>query len=256
MRKALTNLLLSGVLAVQPPAGLAGSVAGFGGATEVTQLLNNAQLITIQSDGAITAAKQIQAYLLQLQQYQTQLQNLKTLTGLPAGLAPDVLSAINSLNAYKQALTSLQGGLTQQSSLLDQRLAEARLSGLSWPNYLQNVANDVAMRRGRAVERLQYEQAVFQQVNADYEFARNLQNSIPQTEGLQQSVQMLNSQMNRVVTQNAKMLEVMSTTLRTAAEDDAKRAVEQQQIGTNLDLLRQRQQAIRDRQKGFGGHGN
>jgi conjugal transfer/entry exclusion protein len=253
MHKLFINLVICAAIALQPFTGFAGSVAGTGGSTEVTQLLNNAQLIKVQADGAVTAAKQIQAYLLQLQQYQTQVLNLKSLASLPAGLSPDVLSQIQQLSSYKDALTALQGDLTSQGTILNQRLAEARLSGLSWNDYLQNVSSDVAMHQGRAVQRLQYEQSVLKQVNSDYDFARNLQPAITGTEGLQQSTQMLNSQMNRVVTQNAKMIEVMTMSLHNGAEDDAKKAVDQQQLGTNLDLLRQRQQSIQDRQNSFGG---
>lgn len=228
---------------------------GFGGATEVTQLLNNAELLKVASDGAITAAKTVQQYVLQIQQYQTQLQNIQRLAGLPAGLITDAVKAYQSLMAYKNALTTLQGSLSQQRSVIDMRLTEARLSGMSWPKYLDSVQADVNMHRGRAIERLRYEQGVLQQVQADYDFARNLQSSIPSTVGVHQSVQMLNTQMNRVVTQNAKLLEVVSMTLNKAAEQDSQKAVDRTQLTTNLEMMRQRQQAIEERQRAFGGFG-
>src|ERR1700747_3687189 len=96
MRNVFTKTAVCLAIALQPFAGFAGSVAGTGGATEVTQLLNNAQLIQVQADGAITAAKQIQAYIVQIQQYQTQLLNLQALAGLPAGLVSDVMSQIKT----------------------------------------------------------------------------------------------------------------------------------------------------------------
>jgi conjugal transfer/entry exclusion protein len=228
---------------------------GFAGATEVTQLLNNGELLKVASDGAVTAAKTVQQYMLQIQQYQTQLQNIQQLAGLPAGLGTDAVKAYQSLNAYKNALTTLQGSVSQQRSVIDMRLTEARLSGMSWPTYLDSVQSDVNLHRGRAIERLQYEQTVLQQVQSDYDFARNLQSSIPTTVGVHQSVQMLNTQMNRVVTQNAKLLEVVSMTLNKAAEQDSQKALDKTQLTTNLEIMRQRQQAIEERQRAFGGLG-
>ncbi len=227
--------------------------AGGGGATEVTQLLNNAQLIQVQMDGAVTAAKTVSAYALQLQQYQTQLQNLQKLASLPSALGLDSLKLVNDLSSYRNALNSLQGSLTTQSNVFNTRLTEARLSGRGWSTYLAGVAEDVAMHKGRALERLRYEQGVLEQVNADYEFARELQSTIPATVGAHQSMQLMNTQMNRVVTQNAKLLEVISAQLNRSAEDDQRRALDKQQTATDLDALRQRQKAVEERQRGFGG---
>ncbi len=63
----------------------------------------------------------------------------------------------------------------------------------------------------------------------------------------------MNSQMNRVVTQNAKLLEVMSSTIHQQAEKDARDAEAAIRNSTDRDLMRQRQQAIERRQREFGG---
>ena len=59
--------------------------------------------------------------------------------------------------------------------------------------------------------------------------------------------------MNRVITQNAKMLEVVSSQIGASAEADARKAVEKTQQTSDLDLMRKRQQAIESRQRAFGG---
>jgi len=248
---SLQGAALATALAVAfQPAQAASMVAG---ALEPTQILNNLELVKVASDGAVTAAKTVEQYRLQLEQYQTQLANLARLPALPAGLGADVTKAYNDLTSYKVALTRLQGSLGQQTSAIDQRLAEARLSGRGWQTYVQSVASDVANQKDRAIERLRYEEKVLAQVQSDYEFARNLQAQIPATVGQQQSLQLLNAQMNRVVTQNAKMLEVISAQIGTTAEADARKAVERTQLMTDLELMRQRQRAIEDRQRAFGG---
>jgi conjugal transfer/entry exclusion protein len=223
------------------------------GATEPTQIMNNLELIKVAADGAVTAKKTVEQYATQLQQFHLEQLNIRSLAGLPAGLAPDSLKAVNDLIGFKQALTKLEGSLGQQEQAIERRMTEARLSGKNWQGYLADVAADAARKQTRAVERLKYEEQVIQQVHSDYAFARNLQTQIPATVGQHQSLQMLNGQMNRVITQNAKLLEVVSATVRKQAEQDAEGAEAMTRNAADREILRQRQSAIETRQRAFGG---
>lgn len=223
------------------------------GATEMTQILNNLQLLSNGVEEARTAATVVSQYQTQLQQYQTQIANLKSLAQLPEGLSGDSLTALNSLSNYKTSIQQLAGSLGQQRAMMEQRLTEARLSGKDWNSYVAAVAADAASKNQRAINRLQYEESVLQQVQSDYAFARNLQSQIPATVGQHQALQLMNSQMNRVVTQNAKLLEVVSATLSQQSEQDARDAQSMTKSLSQQDLLRQRQEAIQKRQRSFGG---
>jgi conjugal transfer/entry exclusion protein len=248
--RLLAAMLIGAVLSASLTVRAGSRVAG---ALEPTQILNNLELVKVAADGALTAAKTVDQYRLQIEQYQTQLTNLVKLPTLPPGLGTDVIKAYSDLTNYKNALTRLQGSLSQQSGAIEQRMAEARLSGRNWQSYVESVAADVANQKGRAIERMRYEESVLSQVQADYDFARNLQAQIPNTVGQQQSLQLLNAQMNRIVTQNAKMLEVISAQIGQSAEMDARKAVERTQRLSDLEIMRQRQKAIEDRQRAFGG---
>jgi P-type conjugative transfer protein TrbJ len=223
------------------------------GATEPTQIMNNLELVKVALDSAKTASTAVNQYSTQLQQYQTQLANLRSLPQLPDGMGSDAVKALNDLGRFKGALQQLTGSLGQQQSVIEQRLAEARLSGKDWNGYLSSVAADAANKNRRAVARLQYEESVLQQVQSDYSFARNLQGQIPATAGQHQALQLMNAQMNRLITQNAKLLEVMSTTLAQQSEKDASEAEWMTRSLTQRELLRQRQEAIERRQRRFGG---
>lgn len=227
-----------------------GAIAG---ATEPTQILNNIQLLSNGMEEARTAATVISQYETQLQQYQTQLANLKALGQMPAGLDGDNTNALTNLANYRAAIQQLTGDLGTQQTLMQQRLTEARLSGGDWNSYVNSVAADAANKNERATARLQYEQSVLQQVQSDYTFARNLQSQIPATVGQHQALQLMNSQMNRVVTQNAKLLEVVSSTLSQQSDKDARDAQSMTKSLSQQDLLRQRQEAIEKRQRSFGG---
>lgn len=226
---------------------------GIAGATEPTQILNNLQLVVNGLEEARTASTVVSQYATQLQQYQTQLANLQSLAQLPAGLDPDNATALSNLNNFRSALQRLAGSLGQQKSVIEQRLAEARLSGRDWNGYVNSVAADAARKNQRALARLDYEQSVLQQVQSDYSFARDMQAQIPATVGQHQSLQLLNSHMNRVVTQNAKLLEVMSSTIAQQSEKEARDAESMTKSISQQDLLRQRQEAIERRQRSFGG---
>lgn len=223
------------------------------GATEPTQILNNLELVRVAMDSAQTAGTVISQYTTQLQQYQAQLANLQRLGSLPAGLDSDALKSADDLVRYRNALQQLSGSLGQQQSAMEQRLVEARLSGGDWHTYLAAVSADAVNQNQRALERLRYEESVLQQVQSDYRFAREIQSQIPATVGQHQALQLMNAQMNRVVTQNAKLLEVVSATVHQQAEKDAREAEAATRNSTDRELLRQRQEAIEKRQRAFGG---
>ena len=137
--------LLVVVLAALCVAAVGGARAGSAivGATEPTQIMNNLQLVKVALDGAKTASTAVSQYATQIQQYQTQLANLQRLSQLPQGMATDSLRALNDLTRYRGALQQLTGSLGQQQTLMDQRIAEARLSGKDWNGYLASAAADL-----------------------------------------------------------------------------------------------------------------
>lgn len=251
MLRANASKLVAIVLSMSYGAASAGGAVA--GATEITQILNNLQLVQVAMDGATTAQKTAQQYITQVQQYETQLQNIRGLPGLPAGMGGDAMKAVNDMVRFKQALANLTGSLGQQSRIMQQRMAEARVGGKGWDSYVQQVSADAASGSKRAIERLNYEESVLQQVQSDYQFARNLQDQIPATVGQHQALQLLNAQMNRVVTQNAKMLEVMSGTISKQAQDEQKQAEAKARALADQELMRQRHQNIEQRQRAFGG---
>jgi P-type conjugative transfer protein TrbJ len=88
----------------------AGTVAGFGGSTEVTQILNNIQLVN-------SYAKQVQQFVMQGQQYAAQLKHLEQ---NPASILPtDVQQLINGIGGMMSAGKSMGATLAQ----IDQNFA-------------------------------------------------------------------------------------------------------------------------------------
>ncbi len=192
---------------------------------------------------AITAAESIagtaqraQQYVTQLQQYQTMLVNLKQ---LPQGALSGALGSLSqgqaelvknmggleklrdigtisteigrvsgSISNAKASVTSLialqqsMGGMQESYS---RRFEEARRLNLTWEQYAAQEDLQIRSRVASAAARAQEDISRVERVKRDYEFAQEMAQKIPEAEGVQQSMALMNTQMNRVVTQLAEV---------------------------------------------------
>lgn len=192
---------------------------------------------------AITAAESIagtaqraQQYVTQLQQYQTMLVNLKQ---LPQGALNGALGSLSqgqtelvknmggleklrdigtisteigrvsgSISNAKASVTSLialqqsMGGMQESYS---RRFEEARRLNLTWEQYAAQEDLQIRSRVASAAARAQEDISRVERVKRDYEFAQEMAQKIPEAEGVQQSMALMNTQMNRVVTQLAEV---------------------------------------------------
>lgn len=83
---------------------LAGSVAGFGGSTEITQIMNNIQLVNAYQ-------QQVQQFLRQGQQFEAQLKNMEK--NPSSVLSGDASALISSIGRTMAAGQSMGGSLAQ-----------------------------------------------------------------------------------------------------------------------------------------------
>lgn len=74
----------------------AGSVAGFGGSTEITQLMNNVQLMQTYAQEVIQVQNQISQIANQLQMYQNMITNTQSLVGQPFQSAMQTLTQLRT----------------------------------------------------------------------------------------------------------------------------------------------------------------
>jgi P-type conjugative transfer protein TrbJ len=239
-KRSLIAVYASIIMAIAPAAH-AGGGAMTGGSTEWTQMANNAELVKVAVDGAQTAKTTVDKYILQYRQYENELYNLQKFAQLPQNIQHGVRS-LQDLRAYQARLERLQGSLSQQSQVFEKRFTESRLKGGTWEDYVASVREDASNKNQRAINRLQYEASVMNQVQSDYAAARELEPKIQESVGAQQSLQLMNTQMNRLVLQNAKLTEVMAASMNERSIEAA-RAAEQE----NEDL--RAREAMRSRQK-------
>jgi conjugal transfer/entry exclusion protein len=207
---------------------------------------------------AVTAVESVNAtaqrassYVAQLQQYQAQLTNLKRLSpadlqnatyqlnrlqseGMKFGgdmsklrdiqsIAAESQSVSGSISNAQSSLASLNrlsnslGGVNQSYS---QRFEEARRMGLTWDQYASREDLQIRSRVATAAFRAEEDMSRMNNVQKDYEFAQEMAAKIPEAEGVQQSMGIMNTQMNRVVTQLAQLNKGLSTSLNSKTPAD------------------------------------
>lgn len=233
------------ILAAIAPAVQAGGGAMTGGSTEWTQIANNAELVKVAVDGAQTAKTTVDKYILQYKQYENELSNLQKFAQLPQNIQDGVRS-LDDLRAYRGRLDRLHGSLSEQQRVFEKRFTEARLKGGTWEDYVNQVNKDASNKNQRAISRLEYEQSVMSQVESDYASARALEPKIQESVGAQQSLQLMNTQMNRLVLQNAKLTEVMVAAMSEQTMENARAAEKDNADLRAKETLRARQKAINE----------
>lgn len=243
--KALIASLVLGTTLV----GHAGGPAT-GGASEWTQIMNNVELAVASGEQARIVSNTMLQYETQLKQYYNELKQLEKLTNIPRNL-DEVSRRINAVSAYRGRLERVQGSVGAQTTAMKKRLTEAQLAGLPWDEYYAQEKSRVEQGNERAIQRLEYEQDVFNAVEEDYKFAREIEPKIDEANGVTGALQVLNKQMNRLVTQNAKLTESIAVN---NAEDPLKMERENEKRAYELrlnDHTRSVERLKRERQEAF-----
>ena len=214
-------------------------------------------------------AQRASAYVAQLKQYQTMLTNLKRLS--PADLvmatsqlnlgqsellknvgdlsklrdiqsiaseAQSVAGSISNAQASLASLTRLTQSLGGVNQAYSQRFEEARRMSMTWEQYASREDLQIRSRVATAAARAQEDMNRMSSVQKDYEFAQEMAAKIPQAEGVQQSMGIMNTQMNRVVTQLAQLNKGLSTSLNSKTPADV--LDEEQKKQSELDSKRNR----------------
>lgn len=162
---------------------------------------------------AQTAQKVIldgQRYALQLQQYEMQVKQLAAINPQQlAALGGASVTNLTAVNNYVSSLQNVVGDLSNVSTALNNRFTEAQLSGQTWSQYLASQQAAVKARVQSAQIRAQNEAATLQSVQNDYAMAAQWQAQIPATMGTNEDVQLLNTQMNRVLMQNSQIIKML-----------------------------------------------
>jgi conjugal transfer/entry exclusion protein len=198
-------VLLSCASAVLSTSARAGAMTG--GATEVTQILNNVELVASVSKQAATVSQLAQSYVVHYQTLQQQILAGLKLNGLSLG---DVMQIKSNYENYQNSLRSLGVDLGTFQNTINVRNTEAKLQNLSLLQYVQRQDQLIRNGNAQAAARVQREAAEAQQIASDIELVRSLGNKVPATEGVHGATQLMNSQMNVLLQQMTRLVRLTS----------------------------------------------
>ncbi len=232
--------------------GAANAGGGMGGALESTQLLNKAQLVSQVSEAMATTNKLAQQYITQLQQFDIQKLMQKQIEGIiPASALQASLAEIAKIKQARDALVGLRGSLSKLEGNMNTRFQEASLGGISWENYVQNEGERLRQQNQRAILRMKEEKAVMDEVAEDHRLVQQYASRISGTAGVNQSVSLLNTQMNRLIQAQSRISEMMAKSVGTdVAVKEAREAEREKNDMTRLNQWAQRNKIEREQLKG------
>lgn len=245
MRTKIFNLLLLMSVALHAQAGLFGG-GGFDGSATIFEQLVQSGILGDQ------LGKQASMVINQATMIQNQLEQKNELLLLNKSQDPVVLNNllnqnrhdINSLQTYIGGLTTIRNDNEQQRSAVQARLLDIKQSGLSYSEYDQMERDRIAAGDRRRAQRVAHEIAIMQNVNNDAQFIQEMQNKIPATVGAHEATQLMSVQLNRIIAQNATMIQLMASSNSQRGNDESQDGINTPQ--TNESRLTNANQQIKD----------
>jgi P-type conjugative transfer protein TrbJ len=191
--KKITLLLM--ILCVEPA--IAGSVAGFGGGTEVTQILNNIQLVQQYQ-------QQVQQFAMQGLQLDAQLKNLIKNPG--SNLSGDAANLIRKIGGVMSAEQSMGGSLAQ----IDKKFA-ATFNSPTAASYSQKYSQWTTVSKGTLQSAMQSAGLRRDQYATDTDALQALYNESQSTDGDLSALQTLSKINIQQVQQTQALGDLMAT---------------------------------------------
>lgn len=140
------------------------------------------------------------------------------------------------LQKFIGALTNLAKDGDKLRSAQNARLIDINQSGLTFEEYVQREKDLVAAGNSQRRQLIAHEIALMENVNTDAKFVQDLQDKIPAAVGANESLHLLNTQINRMVAQNATMIHALAannSTKKSEVENEKQRKANlHQAVGT------------------------
>ena len=210
--------------------------AATGGATEITQILNNFQLVSQLSRQIATVRQLAQSYVVQYNQLREQILANTKIAGLSIS---DVERMKNDMEAYQRALNTLGRDLGSLERMFDSRLVEAKLKNMTFSDYLASEATKANDNNQAAKARLERERSMVRQIQDDIVQVKEYGRRVDSTVGVHESTQLLNAQMNLMLQQMTRLLTL------TAEAQGSDKAIQLNDEAAAREAMRTRAEGLR-----------
>lgn len=239
-RAALAALIVAVPLAMLPPSAVGGSVGGNGGATEVTQLLNNAELAmqTIQDEiRNLTMMKQLATDVMQQIPLGEEF----------AGLYAEAKAAYQEVSGAVGAAQRLYGSVSNLKETVNWRMQQFSASGLPWNDYLKRETDFARMRHEQITFLSQGELQAAAAVESAFRDLQAYQQRIGQTSGTHQAMGLMNAQVNSLLALTATGIANANNHYQAATVALAEEAGARERAMKDADAVRKAQEAANQR---------
>ena len=170
---------------------------------------------------SLTAAQTAEQILLinsqyeaQLKQFETQLLQLKSLPiEVTQGLLQKNRAEMDSAGQLSAQVESLYGSINQIQNNFNNRLDSAKLLNMNWTQYVAYEKSRIDRSQVDAISISTNDLKSVSRLQRDYEFASNIENKISSSSGIHEAMQILNVQVNRMITQNADLLRSLNISI-------------------------------------------
>ncbi len=197
-----------------------GAVAG---ATAITQLLNNGQLLMQVVEAKATTATVIKQLAELYKQAEREYLHLRS-------IGDDVVSVaklakekdLNNLNKMLFLSERIHGDVNKLGVRIDTRIQEAYKKGVSIADYVKSEGDRIARKEKQAIVRVEQEQSIVESLKGDLNDISKLASDIPHSVGTQQSLGLMNTQMNKMLLSMNRIGQIIQ-----AGQENARKAQEE-----------------------------
>lgn len=194
-----------------------GAVAG---ATEITQILNNAQLMMQMTEAQQQTVTQLQNLYLVYDTAKREIEHMKQIGEEVAGMSEKArMAELNRLADVIFRTERVNGNLDDLSHKLESRMQEAYQSDKTMQEYVVSQGEAIARNEKRAITRVEEEKAMISALQEDSAAIQKLSRQITSTAGTQQSLGLMNTQLNQALVSLQRLTAVVQ-----AGQDNAAKA--------------------------------
>lgn len=222
--KALVAFFLILIVLQALPA-KAGGGGGFAGATEMTQIMNNAEL------AKVAVEEQMQSIELVEQTYLHRMQQLKSSIGEYTAPFQKAHATYQRVMEVHGKLSVLKGNLQDLDGQLEQRFQHMAASSLSWQGYLDREALLIQDGNQRALSQVKANQEVLISTQDAMQAYQKAANAMESSEGTHQATRVLGAQLTLLGGDVNKLVAI-------TAQANALRGLERQQQAAERESAR------------------
>ncbi|MDP2196339.1 MAG: hypothetical protein Q8J72_10200 [Rhodocyclaceae bacterium] len=194
----------------------AGSVGGTGGATEITQLINKAQLVSQSARQELQLIQQIE------QTYLQKLQQLKLDLGEHTSTYQNLLKTYQNVADVSNKLAHFQGSLGRVNGVLEDRYRQFSASSLSMGDWMARERSMISQGDERARAQIIANREVFESTKTSMEAYQRAAERMQSSTGTHQATQLLGAQLSMLGGDLNRLISI-------TALENANRAAERQE---------------------------